>query len=167
MRTHPAHRRALRCLAHPLSLAAIAALLINDHVLKPAWPSAVTGKLSDVAGLFFCPFLAACALAWLAPPGRDRTGGSRSLDRVGRLAFGLTAVWFAGIKLEPVVQAATMGLLGFAAVYAPMAAWAVGIVPRYAVAAVLAGGLAVVVTWRARRFGTAPPPPDALDPHAP
>jgi hypothetical protein len=46
-------------LLHPLPLAAAAALLINDHLLKAAeWPHPlVTGKLSDVAGLFVFPIL--------------------------------------------------------------------------------------------------------------
>jgi hypothetical protein len=44
-------------LCHPLPLAAIAVLLVNDHLLKGAGllPALVTGKLSDVAGLFFFP----------------------------------------------------------------------------------------------------------------
>lgn len=41
---------------------ALALLVVNDHVLKPAFHNAVTGKLSDVAGLFalalFCRALA-------------------------------------------------------------------------------------------------------------
>ncbi|WIX84670.1 hypothetical protein [Amycolatopsis sp. DG1A-15b] len=45
----------LRWLAHPLTVGATAVLLVNDHVLKPAWPGLVTGKLSDVAGLVVAP----------------------------------------------------------------------------------------------------------------
>jgi hypothetical protein len=44
-------------LLHPIVLLAIGILLINDHVLKSAWPGAVTGKLSDIAGLVFFPLL--------------------------------------------------------------------------------------------------------------
>lgn len=50
---------ALRGLAHPLSLLAVGLLLLNDHLLKHIAPSVLTGKLSDFAGLFFFPFLAA------------------------------------------------------------------------------------------------------------
>ncbi len=58
-----------RTLAHPLPLACVAALVVNDHLLKgsgvlPAW---VTGKLSDVAGLFFFPVLLVSLARWLAP----------------------------------------------------------------------------------------------------
>ena len=42
---------------HPASLAAIAALILNDHVWKAAWPGVVTGKISDFAGLAFFPLL--------------------------------------------------------------------------------------------------------------
>jgi hypothetical protein len=38
--------------ASPGFIAAVLLLLINDHVLKPAFPGVVTGKLSDVSGLF-------------------------------------------------------------------------------------------------------------------
>ncbi|MFD9944581.1 hypothetical protein ACFWYW_48300 [Nonomuraea sp. NPDC059023] len=38
-------------LCHPATLVAALLLLVNDHLLKQAWPGFVTGKLSDVAGL--------------------------------------------------------------------------------------------------------------------
>ena len=38
-----------------MPLAAIALLLLNDHLLKQAFPGWVTGKLSDLAGLVFFP----------------------------------------------------------------------------------------------------------------
>ena len=44
-------------------LAAIALLFLNDHILKAAWPGLVTGKLSDVAGFVFFPFLLVGRLA--------------------------------------------------------------------------------------------------------
>ncbi|MET9225733.1 hypothetical protein [Lentzea sp. NPDC003310] len=47
----------LRWVAHPLTVAATAVLLLNDHVFKQAWPGFVTGKLSDVAGLVVAPAL--------------------------------------------------------------------------------------------------------------
>lgn len=49
--------------AHPLWLGALLVLGLNDHVLKGAgWlPGAITGKLSDVAGLLVAPLV----LAWL------------------------------------------------------------------------------------------------------
>ena len=48
---------------HPLTLAAVAVLVINDWVLKPRYgPSVITGKLSDVAGLVFAPVVLSAAL---------------------------------------------------------------------------------------------------------
>jgi hypothetical protein len=47
----------LAALTHPISLAAIAVLLLNDHLLKHAVPSTLTGKLSDFAGLYFAPYV--------------------------------------------------------------------------------------------------------------
>lgn len=44
-------------LLHPISLVAVGVLLLNDHVLKTYYPSWVTGKLSDMAGMVFFPLL--------------------------------------------------------------------------------------------------------------
>jgi hypothetical protein len=51
-------------LTHPLWLFALAVLLLNDHVLKPepALAGALTGKLSDFAGLIVAPPLVATLL---------------------------------------------------------------------------------------------------------
>jgi len=40
-----------------LPLGALAAMVVNDHVLKPALGNAFTGKLSDFAGLAFFPLV--------------------------------------------------------------------------------------------------------------
>ena len=42
-------------LLHPVAIAAIAVLVLNDHFLKSAAPGLITGKLSDFAGLTFFP----------------------------------------------------------------------------------------------------------------
>lgn len=42
-------------LCHPVTVAGVLVLLINDHLLKHTWPGFVTGKLSDVAGLVVAP----------------------------------------------------------------------------------------------------------------
>lgn len=58
-------------LLRPAALVAIAALVVNDHVLKDAYPGFVTGKLSDVAGLWFFPLFvqAVAEVLGLARPG--------------------------------------------------------------------------------------------------
>lgn len=42
---------------HPVPLLAIGVLLLNDHVLKGLYGNALTGKLSDVAGMIFFPLM--------------------------------------------------------------------------------------------------------------
>jgi len=105
-------RLSLRALSHPLSLAAIGLLLLNDHVLKAAAPSWLTGKLSDFAGLFFFPFLVIACLS-MSLVARRRPPGS-STTWVPRLAFAITFIWFAAIKTWPTANAATAQVAGWA-----------------------------------------------------
>lgn len=54
-------------LLHPVSVLAMVLLLLNDQVLKAAWPGLLTGKLSDVAGLALAPPVITATLALLIP----------------------------------------------------------------------------------------------------
>ena len=95
---------------HPLPLAALATLLVNDHLLKGAGllPATVTGKLSDVAGLVLLPILLTTALmaAWGA-------GGMPQRRRwLVHLSVGATAVGFALLNLSPQVSALANGVWG-------------------------------------------------------
>lgn len=56
-------RTARAWLAHPVTCVAVMVLLVNDHVLKAAYGTWWTGKLSDVAGLVVVPPLLALAAA--------------------------------------------------------------------------------------------------------
>ena len=76
---------AIAWLAHPASLASIALLLLNDHVLKAHFGSWWTGKLSDVAGLVFAPALVAVLAAYGRPSTRPRAVAAASLAAVGVL----------------------------------------------------------------------------------
>jgi hypothetical protein len=49
-------------LVAPLPVLAILVVALNDHLFKRWWPGAVTGKLSDLAGLFLVPILLLTAL---------------------------------------------------------------------------------------------------------
>ena len=62
----------------PLPLAALALCFVNDVWLKPAFHSAVTGKLSDVAVCFFMPLLLSELLGIFAgwPPRRRLLAGA-------------------------------------------------------------------------------------------
>lgn len=79
-----------RALIHPLLLGALALLVINDHLLKGSGllPGAVTGKLSDVAGLLVAP----AVLAWVM---RARS------ERAWLLAHAAVGVGFAALQLSP------------------------------------------------------------------
>ena len=70
------------------ALGALGVLVLNDHVLKLACPSWITGKASDVAGLFLFPILVGAF------------GGARS-KAVATLAALAGGVFFALCKLSP------------------------------------------------------------------
>ena len=58
----------VRTLASPGFVFALVVLVLNDHVLKAAYPGWITGKLSDVAGLVVAPLLLGVLLtAWRVP----------------------------------------------------------------------------------------------------
>jgi hypothetical protein len=82
---------ASRTLATPIGIGAIALLVINDHVLKAAYPGVVTGKLSDVAGMIFFPLLLAAAC--------EQLGLRRAMTTIVAAACA-TAVVFTAIKLS-------------------------------------------------------------------
>ena len=100
MRSNRAFWIALQSLAHPVSLAAVVLLLINDHWLRWSTPSWLTGKLGDFTWLVFAPFIAALVLAWLVPrrlPHHERV--------VCFLSIGVIGLWFALAKtVSPVHQ---------------------------------------------------------------
>lgn len=89
----------------PVVIASILLLLLNDHVLKQAAPSALTGKLSDFAGLFFFPLLLGALIELAA------AGVRRRIPHALALAVGFTGLLFAAIKTLPVVNAGFEDLL--------------------------------------------------------
>src|SRR5258706_7163208 len=102
-------------LCHPLPLLAVLVLAINDHWLKGAGllPGALTGKLSDFAGLFFFPMLlvalahGAAALVRLGAPARARC---RRIAVV--VAPAATAAVFAAVKTWPAFNERFCALAG-------------------------------------------------------
>jgi hypothetical protein len=108
------------CLSSPSALLAIAVLLVNDHVLKVLAPSWLTGKLSDVAGLFFAPYLAlllAFTVVWLAQmPIGVRVGRRPMLplpvaDSLVTSVFVALGALFASLKLDPLTAGPALRLL--------------------------------------------------------
>ncbi len=81
-------------LTAPMFIASILVLLVNDHVLKAAWPGLVTGKLSDVAGVVMMALLVTALL------GRPK------------VTFAGVAVAFAALKTVPAVADLAVPVLG-------------------------------------------------------
>jgi hypothetical protein len=52
--------------AHPVTLAALAVLIVNDHWAKARWPGLLTGKLSDFAGLVLMPVVLVATIELVA-----------------------------------------------------------------------------------------------------
>ncbi len=91
--------KAFHSLTHPLSLLAIMLLLFNDHWLRYAHPSWLTGKLGDFTWLVFAPFIAGLVFAWIIPRRLEY-----HTDIVGGLSIGFIGVWFATSKTIPFVH---------------------------------------------------------------
>lgn len=95
-------------LLHPIAVASLAVLLLNDHVLKGAWPGWWTGKLSDVAGLIVAPVAIAAVVAAL---------GRRRRLRVSPMAVAVVvtvvvAVGFTAAKVDPTANTVGSWALG-------------------------------------------------------
>lgn len=74
---------ALAWLSHPVTVLALAVMVVNDHVLKTVYPNALTGKLSDVAGLVLAPPLLAVVVTLLVPPISPRVAAIVGVAGVG------------------------------------------------------------------------------------
>lgn len=161
----------LRCLVHPVTLLSIALLLLNDHLFKVMAPSWLTGKVSDLAGLFFFPFLLAAVLSILLRPLRRPMPTT-----IGRLAFTVTAVWFAAAKATPWGHALTVqivsallghpasivldptDLIGLVALWPAWRLWRRAAAEAHRGGSLRAGWLALAMATVAT-VATSPPPP--------
>lgn len=90
-------QKTISLLAHPASLAALLLLALNDFILKPYFPSGLSGKLSDFALLFLLPFLVIPLTAWVFK-GNEKAAAA--------LAFALVGGAFSLLKLVPAAGAA-------------------------------------------------------------
>lgn len=88
--------------SHPLCLAAVAVLVVNDHALKAAFPSPITGKLSDFAWMVVAPVVITAACA--------RLGASDARSR--KLGLAVAAVSFAALQLWPPLGEAWCAVMG-------------------------------------------------------
>jgi hypothetical protein len=102
---------------HPVALAAVVLLLVNDWWLKGRFRgSFVTGKLSDIAGLIFAPVLLSAMIGLLLKlVRRDPTLTQRRLV----LCCASTAVGFALVKLVPPIGDVVARMIGHGASFYP------------------------------------------------
>ncbi|MFC4072644.1 hypothetical protein [Actinoplanes subglobosus] len=90
--------KALAWLCHPVTVTALALLVVNDHLLKSAWPGWVTGKLSDVAGMVLAPPLLAALAGLIAPRMPFRRVAVAAIVTVG-CGFTFVKLWGYGARL--------------------------------------------------------------------
>ena len=101
-------QRAVSALTHPITVTALATLLLNDIVLKRLWPDAwVTGKLSDLAWMVFVPPLLAYLLS-LTGLRRNHPGVERAVFATSYV--GMPLLYAAFNTVEPVHNVILGGL---------------------------------------------------------
>ena len=83
---------------HPVAVAAVLVLALNDHVLKHSFPGFVTGKLSDVAGMIFFPLLVHAIVMAILP--------RLASERVLLASCIVTAIVFSLVKTLPAANEA-------------------------------------------------------------
>lgn len=105
-------------LLHPVTLAALALLVLNDGWLRSRFPGVITGKLSDVAALIVYPAVL-CTLAGLAGLAGARLARLRGVTidpslgpGVLILSLALTGITFTAINLSPAWRDRWLDLLG-------------------------------------------------------
>ncbi|MBU1431645.1 hypothetical protein KKF91_13965 [Myxococcota bacterium] len=128
--------RPIQALLHPAWWLALLLLILNDHVFKGAHvlPSALTGKLSDLAGLFVAPALLAALL------------GVRS-SRGWRASHVAVGVVFAAINLSR----------GFADAFSALIPWRIWVDPTDLIALPMLWLSAHHLgAWSSRRLPTRP-----------
>lgn len=77
-------------LLSPWALVSVSVILVNDHVLKGAFGNTMTGKLSDVAGVFLFPLLLLSVLEVL----RRKLAGRAAIA----WSIAVTGIGFAAVK---------------------------------------------------------------------
>ncbi len=89
---------------HPLAVASLLTLVVNDQILKAEVPGALTGKLSDFAGMALVPLL----LQAVFEVARFRSRGTYSEEASNRVLAGAalaTALGFSLVELVPAGEA--------------------------------------------------------------
>ncbi|SCZ05368.1 hypothetical protein SAMN02799641_04690 [Rhodococcus erythropolis] len=92
-------------LLSPWALVSVSVILINDHVLKGAFGNTMTGKLSDVAGVFLFPLLLLSVLEVL----RRKLAGRAAIA----WSIAVTGIGFAAVKTVSPIGDAYEWVIGF------------------------------------------------------
>jgi hypothetical protein len=106
---------------HPVTLLAVVVLVVNDWVLKPRLHNALTGKLSDVAGLLFAPVVLSSVIGLVLHAAARlgvRVDPSLTWRRLVSCCAA-TAAGFAAVKLVPPAGDALARLIGHHAEFYP------------------------------------------------
>lgn len=92
----------MRYFIHPIPLAAVALLVLNDRYLKYAYPSWVTGKISDFAGVFFMPLFICAVVQSFEGSVKERKAGEPHLNRKYLIGTIIAVdLFFIALKLWP------------------------------------------------------------------
>lgn len=145
-------------LLHPAFALAVIVLVLNDHVLKWTFGNVITGKLSDVAGVFLLPLLMLAFLEGVRRLLRRQRWAANRAEIIGAIA--VVGLGFAAVKLVPVVGDAyeyMVGLLRKLVTFSPDSVTAI-VVYRDATDVLVLPVLylSYLVAMRYRRPGTAP-----------
>ncbi|MQP36177.1 hypothetical protein GEO20_29975 [Rhodococcus erythropolis] len=89
----------------PWALVSVSVILVNDHVLKGAFGNTMTGKLSDVAGVFLFPLLLLSVLEVL----RRKLAGRAAIA----WSIAVTGIGFAAVKTVSPIGDAYEWVIGF------------------------------------------------------
>ncbi len=92
-------------LLSPWALVSVSVILVNDHVLKGAFGNTMTGKLSDVAGVFLFPLLLLSVLEVL----RRKLAGRAAIA----WSIAVTGIGFAAVKTVSPIGDAYEWVIGF------------------------------------------------------
>lgn len=99
--------KASKHLSEPATICAILVLLLNDHLFRRFYPGWLTGKLGDLAWLYFMPFVCAAVLAWIIPGSY-----SNQIKRVGIVSFAVVGLVFGLANLFQPVQLIAESVVG-------------------------------------------------------
>ncbi len=86
-------------ISHPLTIATLILLIINDNYLKQMYGNAITGKISDFCGLYFFPLFLLASVTIIIRIVRSKNNYEPSWPHLLIIII-ITYSFFAGIQLS-------------------------------------------------------------------